>query len=74
MGLSHVFVGNAARSRGHLGAQLHSFVLQDTESVADVVVWSTLFPVLRDEAIPAGKSWVVPLFLCTPWHPGGLQG
>lgn len=29
---------------------------QDTESVADVVVWGTLFPVLRDETSLPSKS------------------
>ena len=49
-------------------------MLQEAESVADVVVWGTLFPVLRDEAVPVGKSWVRPLLLCAPRHPGGLLG
>ena len=66
-------MGDAAWGRRRLGAQLRSFVLQDAESVADVVVWGTLFPVLRDEAVPVGKSWVR-LLLRAARPPGGLLG
>ncbi|XP_065609843.1 methionine--tRNA ligase, cytoplasmic [Cyrtonyx montezumae] len=49
---------------GHIGRSLAgrgtAFLAGDTQSVADVVVWGTLFPVLRDDAVPLAeplRSW-----------------
>ncbi|OXB53369.1 hypothetical protein ASZ78_007560, partial [Callipepla squamata] len=49
---------------GHIGQSLAgrgtAFLAGDTQSVADVVVWGTLFPVLRDDAVPLAEplqSW-----------------